>query len=179
MKLLKSILPLCSLFMFHAPPFATNYWKSLVHTHNQIFLKRWKMEITLCLNITRIANAVQCYSLLSDHYDCHELRLLIFWNGQCSLVLDTFENSSAERVPSECSQSRYIADIFHKDIYVASPDILPIYFTKTYFKTSKTCGSKSVNQKACRLWQRKEKKIVFWQSRVHKFELNGPSRKWK
>ena len=63
------------------------------------------------------------------------------------VVLDTFANSSAERVPSECSQSRYIADIFHTDIYVASPDILPIYFTQTYFKTSKTCGSKSVNQK--------------------------------
>ena len=39
------------------------------------------------------------------------------------LVLDTFENSSAEQVPSECSQSRYIADIFNKDIFRASPDI--------------------------------------------------------
>ena len=62
------------------------------------------------------------------------------------LVLDTFENSSAERVPSECSQFRYIADIFNKDIYVTSLDILPIYFTKTYFKTSTSCGSKKVNQ---------------------------------
>ena len=59
-----------------------------------------------------------------------------------ALVLDTFENSSAERVPSECNQSRYIADISKKDISRASPDILPIYFTKICFKTLKTCGSK-------------------------------------
>ena len=44
-------------------------------------------------------------------------------------MLDTFENSSAERVLSECSQSRYIADIFNKDISRATPDILPIYFS--------------------------------------------------
>ena len=42
------------------------------------------------------------------------------------LVLDTFRISSAERVPSKCSQSRYIADIFHKDICKASSNILPI-----------------------------------------------------
>ena len=58
------------------------------------------------------------------------------------LVLDTFRISSAERVPSKCSQSRYIADIYNKDISRASTDILPIYFTKICFKTSKTCGSK-------------------------------------
>ena len=32
-------------------------------------------------------------------------------------MLDTSENSYAERVPSECSKSRYIADIFHKDMF--------------------------------------------------------------
>ena len=58
------------------------------------------------------------------------------------LVLDTVRNSSAKRVPSEWSQSRYIADIFNADIYRATPDILPIYFTKICFRTSKTCGSK-------------------------------------
>ena len=31
-------------------------------------------------------------------------------------MLDTFRISSAEQVPSECGQSRYIADIFHKDV---------------------------------------------------------------
>ena len=48
------------------------------------------------------------------------------------VVLDTFRISSAERVPSECGQSRYIADIFHNDICRASSDILLIYFTKIY-----------------------------------------------
>ena len=43
-------------------------------------------------------------------------------------MLDTFKNSSAERVPSECSQARYIADIFQKDIFIAGSDILPIYW---------------------------------------------------
>ena len=28
-------------------------------------------------------------------------------------------------LPSECSQSRYIADIFQKDISISDPDILP------------------------------------------------------
>ena len=43
-------------------------------------------------------------------------------------MLETFKNSSAERVPSECSQARYIADIFQKDIFTAGSDILPIYW---------------------------------------------------
>ena len=43
-------------------------------------------------------------------------------------MLDTFKNSSAERVPSECSQARYIADIFQKDMFIAGSDILPIYW---------------------------------------------------
>ena len=42
-------------------------------------------------------------------------------------MLDTFKNPSAERVPSECSKARYIADIFQKDIFTAGSDILPIY----------------------------------------------------
>ena len=54
--------------------------------------------------------------------------------NQCELVLDTFRISSAERVPSGCTQSRYIADISHKDICGASSDILPIYFTKIYIE---------------------------------------------
>ena len=49
-------------------------------------------------------------------------------------MLDTFRISSAERVPSECGQFRYIADIFHKDIFRPSTDILPIYFTKIYIE---------------------------------------------
>ena len=76
------------------------------------------------------------------------------------LVLDTFKNQSAERVPSECSQSRYIADIFNKDISRASPDILPIYFTKICFRTSKACGSKQVNQRGSHIMMTKAE-IVF------------------
>ena len=52
------------------------------------------------------------------------------------LVLDTFRISSAERVPGECGQSRYIADVFHKDICRARSDILSIYFTKIYCRAS-------------------------------------------
>ena len=32
---------------------------------------------TVAENIARIANAVQCYSLLSGHYDCHDLSFSI------------------------------------------------------------------------------------------------------
>ena len=46
-------------------------------------------------------------------------------------MLKTFKKSSSERVPSECRASaaipQYIADIFQKDIFIGSPDILPIY----------------------------------------------------
>ena len=73
------------------------------------------------------------------------LTLLNTVDTQYILVLDTFRISSAERVrpvPIYCryisqrymkSQFRYIADIFHKDIHRANPDILLLYF-----KTSKT-----------------------------------------
>ena len=37
--------------------------------------------------------------------------------GAYGLVLKTLKKLSSERVPSECSQSRYIADIFQKDIF--------------------------------------------------------------
>ena len=71
-----------------------------------------------------------------------KLQLAPTSNGRgCALVLDTFRIASAERVPSEWGQSRYIADIFYKDIYMyiyrASHDILPLYL-----KTSKTWGRK-------------------------------------
>ena len=52
---------------------------------------------------------------------------MIVDKGVWWLVLETFKNSSAERVPSEWSQARYIADIFQKDIFIAGSDILPIY----------------------------------------------------
>ena len=51
--------------------------------------------------------------------------------GGSILVVKTFKILTAERVSSECSQSRYIADIFSKDIFIASSDILPIYWRYT------------------------------------------------
>ena len=47
------------------------------------------------------------------------------------LVVKTFKILTAERVPSECNQSRYIADIFSKDIFIASFNILPIHWRYT------------------------------------------------
>ena len=50
-------------------------------------------------------------------YLCLYLCILCY----CSLVLATFKNLPAERVPSECNESRYIADIFIKDIFFPVP----------------------------------------------------------
>ena len=47
------------------------------------------------------------------------------------VVVKTFEILTAERVPSDCNQSRYIADIFLKDIFIVISDILPIYWQYT------------------------------------------------
>ena len=52
---------------------------------------------------------------------------MIVDKGVWWLVLETFKNSSAERVPSEWSQAQHIADIFQKDTFTAGSDILPIY----------------------------------------------------
>ena len=39
-----------------------------------------KIQKNTCSNIERTANAVQCHSLLSGHYDCHDLRFSIVGN---------------------------------------------------------------------------------------------------
>ena len=44
----------------------------------------------------------------------------------CALVVKTFKNSTAERVPSECSQLRYTSDIL--EYLAARSDIPAIYF---------------------------------------------------
>ena len=84
-------------------------------------------------------------------------KYLAYSNAGWPVVLDTFKNSSAERmqsVPIYCryiqqryiwSQSRYIADIFH---------------LKICFKTSKTCGSNWVNQRDMQIMTTKAKIVL-------------------
>ena len=75
--------------------------------------------------------------LLSDHKLDLEMTIshLVFWMSclvdVCFLVVKTFKILTAERVPSEWSPFRYIADIFSKDIFIVSFDILPIYWQYT------------------------------------------------
>ena len=58
--------------------------------------------------------------LTSDHTHQISAKLLAKHHKNCKgcpVVLATFKNFPAERVPSECSQFRYIYDIFKKDIF--------------------------------------------------------------
>ena len=66
-------------------------------------------------------------------------------------ILEYLFKSTAERVSSECSQARYIADIFQKYIFIAGSDILPIY-----------CPSISDVAPCCHKWIRYVLYITQW-----------------
>ena len=78
------------------------------------------------------------------------------------LVLATFKNLPAERVPSECSQSRYIADIFIKDIFFP----VPIYcrYIVSWHCPEQPLAPKSFPQSCCqcRGWLRIGCWILFY-----------------
>ena len=65
------------------------------------------------------------------------------------LVLATFKNLPAERVPSVCSQSRYIADIFIKDIFFSRSryiaDILSLHTVQNILRLEKAFRSHVVS----------------------------------
>ena len=63
----------------------------------------------------------------------------------------------------------YSADILHKDIYRASPDILLLYF-----RTSKTCGSKYVGLRGPQILTPNPKIII---DRAEQRNMNEKS--WK
>ena len=53
-------------------------WKFPKSVTSDPFAKFPSQQKNDCVNIARIATAVQCHSLLSGHFDCHELSIV--WN---------------------------------------------------------------------------------------------------
>ena len=67
-------------------------------------------------------------------------------------MLATFKNLPAERVPSECSQSRYIGDIFIKDIFFSGPDILSLHTVHNSLWLQKAFRSHVVSERLVEDW---------------------------
>ena len=112
----------------HSPKKKSFLWK---HTMIQCML--WLLKQHRMRRIKKVSAQTKKWDFWNDGWKSVRITAMAAGNvvgGSLSiasgwqLVLATFKNLPYERVPCECSQSRYIADIFIKDIFL---DFLPIY----------------------------------------------------